>query len=451
MAPKQRLSTISYLPLEIIVDILLRLPLKDLIRFMCVCKAWNTTIHNEKFIEAYHRRPMKTNNSRTIVLVPCSSSSGDFCFSVSLDDRDAFGNAVRIEKPPLRYPDKATIMLGCCNGLVCINNIHDRDCAIWNPSIRRFKRIPFTTIEQPAEAEVEVMRFPMFGLGYDSTNDDYKIVRVVLFRKSGMADEVCSEVKIYSLKSNSWKKIQNLPSNDLRMYVSPITTLQGALTFLNGALHWLMRHKLDGNMKRLVSLDLATEQYNEFPCPPVNTDRNTNLTLHVLGGYLCVCVIPAGDVVYIWGSRQNDVWIMREYGVAASWTRLYTIEEGGPAMPRRFRYCKPLAFSNTGEMVLLENAPGQIMFWYDYLQQKRGKQVDMPSPRSRCSFLPAICVENLHLLDGDPVTVTVGRQQQQVLPSWILFFQTIARGREARCKRSISNELRPGARMLKLF
>lgn len=58
--------------------------------------------------------------------------------------------------------------------------------------------------------------------------------------------------------------------------------MHGALTFLNGALHWLMRHKLDS--KRVASVDLATEKYNEFPCPPVNPDRNTNLILHLLGG-----------------------------------------------------------------------------------------------------------------------------------------------------------------------
>lgn len=52
------------------------------------------------------------------------------------------------------------------------------------------------------------------------------------------------------------------------------------------------------------------------------------------------------------------------------------------------------------------------------IYRKEGKQVDMPCSRSR-SFLPGICVGNLHLLDGDPVTVTVTvERQQQVLPSW---------------------------------
>lgn len=202
---------------------------------MSVCKAWKSTIRSQEFIKAHHDRSMKANSPRTILF---QRPSKEFSLSVNFDG-EGFDNAV----PPLRIrqpPQPQASMFGYCNGLVCIkyrNSLSEaQSFLVWNPSIHRFKRIPFTAIELPADTK----KWPAwYGFGYDSTNDDYKLVRVVVFTKND--DEMGSEVKIYSLKSNTWKKIQSLPCiKELGMY-------SRQPSFLNGALHWLMRYKSDRN------------------------------------------------------------------------------------------------------------------------------------------------------------------------------------------------------------
>ncbi|CAL8997878.1 unnamed protein product [Prunus brigantina] len=108
-----------------------------------------------------------------------------------------------------------------------------------------------TTIKKMLLYGSEVARF---GFGYDSATDDYKVVRIMEFRTS---NGFCSsEVKVYGLKSNSWKRVQNLPSN--RRYFGSY------IHCLNSALHWLTNPDL-GNTFIILTLDLVSEKYREFP------------------------------------------------------------------------------------------------------------------------------------------------------------------------------------------
>ncbi|KAL6217171.1 hypothetical protein ACLB2K_010388 [Fragaria x ananassa] len=168
-----------YLPSDMIFQILSHLPPKVLVRFMSVCTAWNSTIRSQEFIKARHDRSMKANSPRTILF---QRPSKEFSLSVNFDG-EGFDNAV----PPLRIrqpPQPQASMFGYCNGLVCIkyrNSLSEaQSFLIWNPSIHRFKRIPFTAIELPADTK----KWPAwYGFGYDSTNDDYKLVRVIATEK----------------------------------------------------------------------------------------------------------------------------------------------------------------------------------------------------------------------------------------------------------------------------
>ncbi|XP_050363263.1 F-box protein CPR1-like [Argentina anserina] len=364
---------------------------------MRVCKAWNDIIHSQEFIEAQHYRSMKTNGPRTILLLKRNSYKPDkrislsVCFDRVVSKSDVL--PVRITQP-LQHFDEKAFMVGYCNSLVCIrysNSISNAETlVVWNPSIQRFKRIPFTPVELPAEWADNQKRFPKiaYGFGYDSINDDYKLVRVVQFTKDD--DVVGSEVKIYSIKSNSWKKVQSLPcTKGLRMY---FTTSR--LSYLNGALHLLMFGLSDENrIPVIVSLDLATEMYDEFPTPTVCYYKKL-LVLEVFGGYLGVCLRPYPPATFI---DQSDVWIMKKYGVTATWTRLYTIEKDDMPL-QTYKYCKPLLFSETREVVLLER--GGMLWWYDF-ERKGFEMVVIPNkPRL---FSTAICAGNLLLLDGERV------------------------------------------------
>src|ERR1044072_3199964 len=77
----------SPLPEELIVEILLRVPARSLLRFRCVCKSWKTLISNPQFVKdhtnitisdtsiTYQRLAYSTNDEYRFKLETCSVQS----------------------------------------------------------------------------------------------------------------------------------------------------------------------------------------------------------------------------------------------------------------------------------------------------------------------------------------------------------------------------------------
>ncbi|KAM2930615.1 hypothetical protein COP2_037626 [Malus domestica] len=317
----------SNLPPELIVDTLSRIPPKDLIRFMCVSKAYHATIHDRKFINVHQQRAIRTNSFRTLLIEGAefglpNAAENDLC-SLAFYDNDAFGTIEKLEAPLLTYWATLTVL-------------------------------------------------------YDFANDDYKFVKIVEFL-DGDGVITGAKVKVYSLKSNSWKRIQNMSTNGFGFDSKNIL-------FLKGALSWLTRNAGD-NRYKILSLDLATEQCCEFPTP-VNGDDNSRLFMDVLGSFLCICV----DHFYI----RKDFWIMKKFGEAESWSLIYSVDVE-ITMCTSLGYFKPLAFSKNAEMVIFTDNYDKF-FWLD-LKKRSIKQVEIEGRHENTT----ICVGSPCLLDGDSV------------------------------------------------
>ncbi|ONI16360.1 hypothetical protein PRUPE_3G094200 [Prunus persica] len=159
------------------------------------------------------------------------------------------------------------------------------------------------------------------GFGYDSVNDDYKLV-------SFMDCGTYCLVHMYSLKSRTWKRIQDLP---LKKFV-----VHSMGVFLKGTLHWLMHHEIDDEPIIIGTLDLVSEEFCQFTLPihmfhgDISDKNSIRFNLVVVEGYLCIYRKECG----------STAWIMREYGVAESWTMLYSIDNNW------IDGCKPLMLSS---------------------------------------------------------------------------------------------------------
>ncbi|KAM1176126.1 hypothetical protein ACFX2I_028399 [Malus domestica] len=355
-------------PPELLFEILLRLPPEDLLRCLCVSKAWNATIHDKTFIKSHLQRSIQTNSFGSLFVsatFPCNKCS--FKFSDIYND-GTIERAMKIEQPPLQDAESRTPFpsaLVSSNGIICIRTgLYEDDFVLWNPSIRKFKKIPSPTFEQSPSPDIHV--YLGYGFGYDSTNGDYKLLGIANFN---MAVHQC---QIYSLKSNSWRKIRNMPCDEFHMIVSRIL-------FSNGALSWLAQNMLDRKM-HVVTFELATEKYHWFPTPV-----DENVQLEVLGDSLCI----------FRRLRTMDAWIMKEHG---SWTLLYSIEL--PPMSRLNRW-EPVLLSKNGESVLLMNDLHKFA-WFD-LVKNSWKEVKTAGLYRQ--FIYTICMRSLCLLDGDPIIV----------------------------------------------
>ena len=211
-----------------------------------------------------------------------------------------------------------------------------------------------------------------FGFGYDPSNDDYKVVRIAEFYEGPVLMDFF-EVKVYSLKSQCWKKIEK------QLPIKEIWSMQSVS--LNGAFHWIVEQ--DDRLESILAFDLANEKFQLFR-KPLNEGMPI---LDVLGG--CLCFMGVVEETY------SDFWLMKEYGDESSWTRIYKIEPG--AVPWNIDYFKPLLFSKNGKKVLMEHVS---LFWYD-IEKKRSKRLE--SQNLPVVFMPLTFIGRLFLLDGDSV------------------------------------------------
>ncbi|XP_075086063.1 F-box protein CPR1-like [Nicotiana tabacum] len=106
------------------------------------------------------------------------------------------------------------------------------------------------------------------------------------------------EVKIYSLKSDSWRSIHSLPQR---------VRLSGLSWFVNGKLHWDNNtDRFFGNGCNIIYIDLADEKWGKMEQPSYGKGNDLSVNRN--------------------DKRKHvSVWVMREYGVNESWSKMFTI------------------------------------------------------------------------------------------------------------------------------
>ncbi|KAM7528794.1 hypothetical protein LguiB_032204 [Lonicera macranthoides] len=93
-------------------------------------------------------------------------------------------------------------IIGSCNGLLCLTNM-DEYIFLWNPTTSKYWKSAVCRIPLGVE-------YIVFGFGYGVAKADYKVVRMVQFYGKDK-ESFRAEVSVYSLKSNSWKRIGDFP------------------------------------------------------------------------------------------------------------------------------------------------------------------------------------------------------------------------------------------------
>ncbi|XP_028798014.1 putative F-box protein At3g16210 [Neltuma alba] len=206
-----------YLPEEIILNILKRLPVESLIRFQCVCKHWNNLIKSPSFIADHLQQSSHQNPS---LLLDCNNSCSPLRWRLRLLD---WGMQVRlVQKAPLVDSFGGASIIGSCNGLVCVQ-IHQDDksppsLSLWNPATTAVRHVPRPRIFSDLED-------CMTGFGFSPIVNDYKIVRTY----SKFYYEV-DRAEVFSLSRGSWKRIDSGNLKAVRLNSEAVTT--------NGAIFW---------------------------------------------------------------------------------------------------------------------------------------------------------------------------------------------------------------------
>lgn len=215
-------TVLPILPQEIIIEVLLRLPVKSLVKFRCVCKQWLSLISSPQFAKNH----LKRKGEHYRLVFGCVNEDDVFIRSINLDSFIQCKNSVNAPGDSHFWTEFR--MTGSCNGLICLL-VGSSGVFLWNPSIGKSKALP------PSGSECRnYFNIVTYGFGYDELNDDYKVVEAFGF----MDDASGSSVKfnIFSLRTNSWRQIKNWPA----AYPFRRRSCTCAL-FVNGSFHWSIR------------------------------------------------------------------------------------------------------------------------------------------------------------------------------------------------------------------
>ncbi|CAG7882127.1 unnamed protein product [Brassica rapa] len=102
----------------------------------------------------------------------------------------------------------------------------------------------------------------------------------------------------------------------------------------------------EANKRVVLAFDVKTEEFREMPLPGEAEDVSRNFIAGDLNGRLCV--INSCD------EEHDDIWVMNEYGVASSWTRI--------RFRFLFRCMRPMCSSNNSDEVLLEFDKEMVLY-----------------------------------------------------------------------------------------
>ena len=312
-----RRRTNNHLPDEIVLEILARLPVKSVLRFRCVCKSWCSYITDPNFISTHLNHNHHHHHHDYVIHRPksksISSRSNLQVCTLALDRTFETISEFRI---PFTFQSGYPRLVGSCNGILCFTDCvtsKSKDVYLWNPSIRKFKRLPDTCLTQ--------LRTLVLGFGYDSQNNDYKVVRISQTR---VKDVLAREVEVYSLSSDSWKRVGlgiSWTPNAFSFSFNGIL----AFPFVSGHLHWMIEVMEVGGGQEMrfsamiLSFDVSSEKFKELPLPDDEGSFIVTKCVTSFKGKLALIKFGYGVQPH---SMLCSIWVMKEYGVLDSWNKL---------------------------------------------------------------------------------------------------------------------------------
>ncbi|KAK9931725.1 hypothetical protein M0R45_018992 [Rubus argutus] len=308
------------LPAEIMHEILSRLPVKPLCRFRCVSKSWRSLIFDADFI-AMHSKAIENKDvffqRRKLVF---TDGSRHRLYSLDLD---RFLNQNHAVLKNRGYADNKQNNVDV-DGLVAVATeldfvynhfprrgydwfpfVYSCNSFLWSQSYHEFNLINPVAKESKKLPNTPKWRLPrkpffweLYGFGFDYSTNEYKVVNGQFYY-----DDIVFSV--YTLETDSWRQIEGHFPYEPNRYDGIV---------LNGGVHWLVWTVADRSLL-ILSFLLAEEEIREIPLPPIG--NTGSIDLGVFRDWLCITLYSLTA-----DETHNEFWVMKEYGVRESWTKM---------------------------------------------------------------------------------------------------------------------------------
>ncbi|XP_028754023.1 F-box/kelch-repeat protein At3g23880-like [Neltuma alba] len=294
-------------------EIMVRLPVKSLLRFKCVAKSWYALITDPSFIAKHLERSKSITNGRSRKLI----------FYGYRVDRPPYITLISKDQPycvpqylePL--PRLYCTFYGQCNGIFCLHVLDPTDVnenvdhddgdegnlILWNPTTKEDKLIPLP------QCQPKAIFSNMFGFGFDPITKDYKVVQVSHPPLEGGV----RLVEVYNLSTNSWRMLDVVVPAAFDFYV------EDCKTYLNGVYHWYIYDPSGIRKNFILSFDFTREVFGTIQLPSATDSYYCGHNVFVLDESLAI-------LQHDWETRKSKIWVMKEYGVESSWTNKFDVE-----------------------------------------------------------------------------------------------------------------------------
>ncbi|XWS75104.1 hypothetical protein CRYUN_Cryun01aG0056300 [Craigia yunnanensis] len=279
-------------PEDLLTEILLKLPVKSIIRFRCVAKPWCALFKNPSFV-SLHRGLSKRNNYLLVNYRDDNNEGKVMRLFVSYHDlRQQF---------PCHFAGKSVFHFCIDNGLFCLCDPYDSRISLWNPATREFRILPECNQNIPPST---------LGFGLDSLSNDYKVIYFRTYVNGETYMRGCHHA-VYRMSTGSWRVLKE---NDVQFFRDLRICPNYNNACVNGVYYWQVFKSYPSRSVTVMVLafHLGTEVFKLIKSPIFGHGK----------------LLPLHDGrISIWDSktmeRSIEIWVLN---YERHWTKLLKID-----------------------------------------------------------------------------------------------------------------------------
>ncbi|XAR55819.1 hypothetical protein NMG60_11036028 [Bertholletia excelsa] len=306
------MGSIPDLPMNIMSEIISRLPVRSLLRFKLVCKTWYALITDSHFISKH----LHDYNSYKHQIIFKSLTTSILTDCISLYNDETSGGLVGLHTPFLVSEYN---LVGSCHGLICLFPSYGSGfpISLWNPATREFRILP----NHRQAIRDGIRHRNILGFGFDPASGDYKVVAIL--REIPFSVDCTVRVLVWRMSRDCWDEVDSAFLNQKLGSVTRYRISAYMPVIMEGILYWVA-HYFSSPTERfivVVYFDLRDEKFGQISIP--HLDESVCFTRLVeFKGCLALCAQTC-DFRPDKGHKQFDIWVKDKHD--ASWTKHFSI------------------------------------------------------------------------------------------------------------------------------
>ncbi|KAF6991787.1 hypothetical protein CFC21_008835 [Triticum aestivum] len=374
------------LPDDMMLEVLLRLPVKSILRFQAVCRSWAAVFSSKDFC-SLHMATSKVppQAPKLLVVSPTAElDSTSVCSYSPSSSSPSSRDALLFTVDSARRNSVEVVMPSPCCGLTLLFDAVAPAYYVCNASTREVTRLPPHSLPKYDSSA---------GLGFDARTREYKVVRLI----NGLSDDKETiRCDVYTPGADRWRPAAGgVPfkwSQFANSAVAHAMVNKIPPVFANGFLHWLINPSFIIRRPRaaIISFSVAEETFGCVRSPPFwgptehlrSWAQSEREHLVVMDDHLCIVRdlrnrTPDGSTLEIWG--------LLDYG-SGDWSLKHRIDFLGQARselaePKVVRVIGSVGNGTLGKKIVIATSER-------WAHEKFQKKVYTYDPR--CQVLEAI-------------------------------------------------------------